>query len=317
MDGMKALLKQGTSVAVRTVPRPVLQAPDDVLLRVAVAGLCRTDLYVAEGRLPSPDPLILGHEFSGVVEACGAAVHGLSRGDRVAVMPVIWCGNCDSCSRGQETTCLRPAMLGVHRDGAFAEFVALPSRCVYRIPDSLSFLAAAYAEPVAAALAVLNAGLRPEEKGLIYGHNRFSLLLRQVLEAHGFRRVTVHDLERDAPLEANAYDFIVETFATRAALADMMRAVRPYGTIVFKSRQPFPAAIDLPAAIAKELTFRAVNYGPFPKALALLAEGRIEINGLFGPVHPLEDFERVFADARRGEAAKVFFSPSGEHVRHR
>jgi L-iditol 2-dehydrogenase len=303
---MKALVKNGRSISLQAVPRPVF-AEEDVLIRVVAAGLCRTDLYAAEGRLACRDPLILGHEFAGVVQEVGSPVRGLALGDRVTAMPVLSCRACAQCAAGAETTCLRPTMLGIDHHGAFAEFVAVPARSVYRVPNHVSFKAAAYAEPVAAALAVLNAGIQPQGRGLIYGSNRFALLIRQVLAAHGFGRVSVHDPARGG-LEANAYDFIIETLATTKTLAEIIRAARPFGTIVLKSRPPRPVGIDLIAAVRKELTFRAVHYGPFSQAVALLAEERIDVSELLGPSYPLEAFEHVFALARQDESSKPFFA---------
>ncbi len=314
MTQMKALVKQGPGLAVRRVPRPTLIAPEDVIVRVALAGLCRTDVYVAEGHLPCRDPLILGHEFAGVVAEVGPAVRNVAPGDRVTVMPILACRTCEQCRAGAEATCERRTMLGVDRDGGFAEFIAVPARAVYRLPTTFSFMAGAYMEPVAAALAVLKAGLRPDEKGLIYGHNRIALLTERVLRAHGFTGVAVHDPSRDERLPTSAYHFIVETVATTEALDDMIRAVRPLGTIVLKSRSYRHAGINLIEAVKKELTFRAVNYGPFTEAIALVAEGRVSLDGLLGPVHDLEEFPAVFAASKRSESAKPFFAPGGRHV---
>src|SRR4051812_41399185 len=151
MSEMLALVKEARSLSLRRVPRPSPRA-DEVVVRVASAGLCRTDLYVAEGKLPSANPVILGHEFSGVVDALGSGVTAVTPGQRVAVMPILSCGGCSYCQRGLERVCQQRAMLGVDRDGAFAEFVAVPARFVYPIPSGISFQTAAYAEPVTAAL---------------------------------------------------------------------------------------------------------------------------------------------------------------------
>jgi L-iditol 2-dehydrogenase len=315
MDSMKAVVKEGRAACVRRVPRPGV-GTGEVLVRVAVAGLCRTDVYVAEGRLPARDPVVLGHEFAGVVEEVGPGVQGLARGARVTAMPVIPCGSCAPCAAGRDTTCLARTMLGVDRDGAFAEFVAVPAKVVYPVPDSLPFRAAAYAEPVAAALALLHSGIRPGQRGLIHGRNRFALLAARVLKVHGFTDVTVHD-PAGGPPEANAYDFVVETTATTRVLAEVVRAVRPFGTVILKSRPARPPGLDVLSAVQKELTFRAVHYGPFAKAVDLLAEGRLDVADLLGPVHHLEDFPRVLAGAGKDESAKVFFSPAGDHVWHR
>lgn len=310
MDTMRAIVKGGSSVAVRSVPVPAVRAPDDVIIRVAVAGVCRTDLYVAAGRLPCPDSLVLGHEFAGTVHAVGSSASGISPGQRVAVMPIIPCLDCDECRTGAETVCQRRTMLGVDRDGAFAEFVAVPARAVYVVPDFVPFQAAAYAEPVAAALAVLNAGLRPGQRGLIYGRNRFAALALRILVAHDLTDVTIVDPAGPTPAE-NGYDFAIETDATADGLAAMLRAVRPRGTVVLKSRPAAPVPVDVGLAVRKELTFRAVHYGSFREAVGLLAERRVELADLFGPAYPLEYFERVFAAAERDESLKLFFAPGG------
>jgi threonine dehydrogenase-like Zn-dependent dehydrogenase len=316
MVHMKAIRKHGTSVAVRDVPLPRLTAADDVQIRVAVAGLCRTDIYVAEGRIACADPLVLGHEFSGTVEEIGPGVTALAAGDRVAVMPVISCGDCEQCHGGLETICQRRTMLGVDRDGAFAEFIVVPARAVRRIPAGLSCMEAAYAEPVAAALGVLNAGLPKAGRGLIYGRNRFSGLVQQALMAHGFADVAIYDpADGGSPPAANSCDFVIETMANVSALAEIIRIARPRGIVVLKSRQPVPVGIDVAAVVAKELTLRGACYGSFREGIGLLVERTIDVRGFLGPVHPLEEFEQVFAMSAANESAKFFFSPSGAYVR--
>src|SRR5262249_44891298 len=102
---MKALMKDGNAVAVKTVPQPRVQREDEVLIRVVLAGLCRTDVYVAEGRIVAPDPLLLGHEFAGVVAEVGAQITGLKPGDRVAVNPALPCEKCQLCVQGATADC--------------------------------------------------------------------------------------------------------------------------------------------------------------------------------------------------------------------
>lgn len=324
---MKAIVREGAFASIRQIQRPSLAREDEVLVRVAVAGVCRTDLYVAEGRIASKQGRILGHECSGVVEEAprGAAV---SRGDRVTIDPMIACGACEQCTSNAQTLCVNRSMLGVDRDGAFAEFVVVPGRSVYRLPGSMPFDVAAYSEPVAAALAVFNAGIRPGDRGLVYGRNRFSLLVSRLLQSRGFGNVDLYDpgktVGRADPavlnpghLESNAYDFAIETVATASAIAEMVRAIRPRGTLVLKSRTAAPVGIDFSPAVAKELTFRAVFYGSFREAIGLLAERTVVLDDLLGPIFPLDDFEFVFEKARHDESSKLFFSPGGEHVRGR
>lgn len=306
MRSMRALVREGRRLVLRQAPRPPVATPDDVLIRVALAGICRTDLYVAEGRLHCHDPVILGHEFAGVVRTVGSAVRNLQLGDLVTVKPWVRCGRCRECAAGGE--CLHPGMLGVDRDGAFADYVCVPADTVYPLP-AVSPRVGAYVEPVAASLAVLNAPIDRSARGLIHGGNRIAQLTAKIMALHGFTDVTLFDPDTvQYDLDEGAYDFAVETVATTEALAELVRAVRPGGTIVLKSRPFASPAIDVRAAVLKELTFRAVNYGPFPEAIELLASGRLVVEDLLGPTYPLEQFEQAFADAAAGEGRKPFLA---------
>jgi L-iditol 2-dehydrogenase len=304
---MKALRKVGPRLEVCCLPVPS-PAPGDVLVRVAVAGLCRTDVYVARGTLPAADPVVLGHEFSGTVAALGAGVTRLHAGQRVAVLPLLPCQRCALCAEGDTINCPERLMLGIDRDGAFAQYVTVPAALVYPVPECLSFHQAAYAEPVAAALGVLQAGIQPRQRGLVLGSNRFSALLQRVLRAHGFDDVTVSG---PSP-EEGQYDFVVETGIGPDTLATMVRAARPRGTLVLRSRQPGPVAVDLLAAVSRQLTLRAVNYGSFRQALGLLVEGALDLDGLLGPAFALEAHAEVFARAEASESSKLFFDPWGD-----
>jgi L-iditol 2-dehydrogenase len=304
---MRALVKDERMVGLREVPRPVASREDDVIIQVAVAGLCRTDVYVAEGRLPVRPPLVLGHELAGTVAEVGRAVCDLRPGERVTVHPLLACGDCPGCQRGGR--CGRPAQLGVHHDGAFAEYVRVPASAVYRLPPGLPFTLGAYVEPVAAALGVLEAQPRPGQRGLIYGDNRIAQLTRRVLAAHGLGEVPLYAPRGGERLAADAYDFIIETELSDKALADMLEALRPGGTLVLKSRRHEPVALPVARAVLKDVTLKAVSYGPFSEALALLAEGRLKVDDLLGEVHPLEAHAALFAAAGRSEERKVFFAP--------
>lgn len=305
---MKALLKEGASLQVASVPRPVVMAPDDVILQVALAGVCRTDVYVASGRLPCRDPLILGHEVAGTVVEVGPAVAALRPGDLASVSPLLPCRRCPACLQGV-APCHAPQLLGVHEHGAFAELLRVPAAVVHRAPPSLSAREVAYTEPLAAALAVLKAGLRRDERGLIYGTGRIAALVQRVLAAAGLGHVPLHAV--DAPLPPAAYDYIIETVATSAALAQLLPAVRCGGRIVLKSRPPEPALWPIAAAVLREVSLCAVAYGPFDEALRWLVARRVEVADLLGEVYPLDDFAHAFIAASGAEARKVFLQPPG------
>ena len=115
MAKMKALVIEQETVAIREERRPQLQGADEVIIQVEIAGLCRTDVYVAEGRIATAGPLILGHEFSGVISERGAQVKALKEGDRVTVNPQLACGQCPSCWAGESLSCPHGGFLVLQR----------------------------------------------------------------------------------------------------------------------------------------------------------------------------------------------------------
>jgi L-iditol 2-dehydrogenase len=302
---MKALIKHAGELSVRAVAEPSLEADDQVVVQVQLAGLCRTDMYVAEGRICAPDPLILGHEFSGTVVSAGDAVEDLRVGQRVTVNPLFSCRICSRCMSGSSHTCQDTAFLGIDHNGCFAEQVAVPRHSVYPIPSGLSFFQAAYAEPVAASLAVLKTGIQPSDKGLMIGNNRFSQLLLKILAIYGFNNVTVCGAN---DVVGEDYDFVVETALTANTLNDMVRAVRPGGKIILKSRHFDPVCFGLYEAIRKEPVIHIVNYGSFDEALELLSSGKLNVDDLVDGTYKLEDYARVFERSRQSESLKPFFA---------
>ncbi|MES2889146.1 MAG: alcohol dehydrogenase catalytic domain-containing protein [Pseudomonadota bacterium] len=306
---MRALMKQGKDLLVKSIPVPPV-GEDDILISVVVAGLCRTDVLVAEGLIPGKEDVILGHEFSGVVEKVGRRVSGFQVGNRVTAMPILACGACRYCKAGQRDTCQDTTMLGVHRDGAFSEFISVPSEAVYKMPDDMPFRYGAYSEPVAAALSVLKAGIHADQKGVIYGDNRFGHLIHRILKAYDFENVDIYDPRHGREIEESNYDFAIETLATADTMRDLFSAIKPRGTIIMKSRKHELVGINFFAAIKKEITLAAVNYGDFSEAMHIMADGRLDVDGLLGPTHhALEDFPEVFERSKTFEPQKIFFNP--------
>lgn len=307
---MRAIVKNGRSVRVGRVPVPE-PGPGEVLIRIEVAGVCRTDVFVAQGKLACADPVILGHEFSGVVAAAGPEDdHGFAPGDRVTVMPAVPCGACRRCAGGMPECCPHHQFLGVGRHGAFAEYIAVPAPVVHHLPSSLSFMEGAYTEPVCASLAVLKSGIQQGERGMIYGDNRIAELTKRVLSAAGFPSVDIHRADSSGPLETDAYDFIIETQPLAQSFDEIIRVLRPGGRIILKSRPPAPVAIDLAAAVRKEVIFEAVSYATFSESLEFLTLH--DLSDLFDEARSLDDFADVFSADDVGEHLKSFLSPGVE-----
>jgi L-iditol 2-dehydrogenase len=307
---MKALIKNGSGVHVEKTGNPGLTGPKDVLVRIALTGLCRTDIYVADGLIPSKNPLILGHEFSGVVEKVGSEVERVDQGMRVTAMPLLPRG--DIRLPNGLPSYSGAKMLGVDDDGAFGEFVVVPEHAVYKLPDGVSLMHGAYMEPVAASLAVLNVGLDKSKKGLIFGDNRISRLTQRIMLAAGFSDVDI--CEADEDLADDTYDFIVETLVNTKTIAKMVRAIKPGGRIVLKSRQHVPVSIVVNQLVMKDVSLESVSYGDFQAGIDLVASGKLHVADLFGDVFGLDRFEGVFAAARKGESRKLFLSAADRDV---
>ncbi|GAA0393914.1 hypothetical protein GCM10010357_13460 [Streptomyces luteireticuli] len=313
MAEMRAILKQGTSVRVKRVPVPEPEA-GEVLIRVAVAGVCRSDVNAALGLLPCADPLVLGHEFSGVIAGLAPDVRGFAVEDRVSVMPLIPCMQCDRCADGETECCPYHECLGFRRPGAFAEFVTVPARVVHRMPGALTFREGAYAEPVCSSLGVLKAEIKPPDRGLVHGADRTARLTERVLRSYGFTSLDVRGTRTGEDLAGrippDTYDFVVVSEPRGEILDEMIRVVRPGGRIIVRGRPLEPVPIDLDAALRKEVTLESVSYGTFAESLGFLSQETGTISDLLGSVRPLEDFEDVFSAESESQRLKSFFCPN-------
>lgn len=199
-------------------------------------------------------------------------------------------------------------MLGVDRDGAFAQELVVPARAVHPIPDHLTWEQAAYLEPIAASMAPLQADIPRTARVLIYGDDRIGQLTHQALRAHGHEDVTICAL--GAALEPASFEYAVETRATPETLSALTQALTPGGTLILKSRPASPVALNIRAVLARELTLRATRYAPFAHAIEALATGCLHVDDLLGPTVGLEDFEVAFAQAGTAGARKIFFDPN-------
>ena len=199
---MKALLlSKYRELEIADLPTPSAGA-GEVLIRVGACGICGSDVHGYDGssgrRIP---PIVMGHEAAGRIAAVGAGVTGLVEGDRVTFDSTIYCGACGYCKRGEVNLCDHRQVLGVScvdysRAGAFAEFVAVPARVVYKLPESISFAEAAMLEAVAVAIhGVSLAKISAESTALVVGAGTIGVLTLQALRAAGCKRVLVSDVD--------------------------------------------------------------------------------------------------------------------------
>lgn len=288
---MKAILKLKNTVVLAEVPQPQTDDLNNVLIKVEMAALCRTDLNVAKGKIPSADNLILGHEFYGRIVEIPAKIKKFKIGDKVTVDPSKFGKN-------------KNLMCGVDVDGAFAEYIKVPDCLIYKLPEDLSAQYSAYVEPIAASSAVLNAKLSKKQKGCIYGKNRIASLTLKILQLCGYNHVIIADEKHDLP--NNEYDYVIETMTSTQHINKIIDAVKPGGIIVLKSRAYNPVEIVINSLVKKNIRMIAVNYGDFNKAVEILASGKLNLDDLIGDVYNLEDFEKAFVRAENGEEKKIY-----------
>ncbi|WP_127585348.1 zinc-dependent alcohol dehydrogenase [Paenibacillus koleovorans] len=205
---MKTLVYHGPrqiSVEEQEIPKA---GPNEALIQVESVGICGSELegYLGHSSVRIP-PLIMGHEFCGtIVEIIGKSVQTSewSVGDKVVVNPLISCGSCDRCLKGKHNLCRRRELIGIHRSGAFAEYVAVPMSNLYSVPKEMNASLASLAEPLAVCIHAVKLGLQPFEDVLIFGAGAIGLLTLQVAKRMGANRVLVVEKQESRMLHARA-----------------------------------------------------------------------------------------------------------------
>lgn len=241
---MRAIVfPQPEMIAVERVTDPA-PAADEVVVQVARCGVCGTDVHIYRDEYMSTFPIIPGHEFGGTVVEVGRDVTSLRIGERVAVDPNLYCGACDFCRNEQANHCSNWQGVGITRSGGFADYVAVPARACYRLPDTLTDAQAAFIEPLACVVyACKRLRVMPADSVLIFGAGPMGLLLLQALRHSGASRVVMVDKQPDRLALAGS----MGAAATVAAGPDQPAALKelaPYGFDVVVDATGVPAVIE-------------------------------------------------------------------------
>jgi len=342
---MKALLLtkyRSLEIADLPVPEP---GPGEVLVKVAACGICGSDVHGYDGssgrRIP---PLVMGHEASGVIAALGPGISNLAEGDRVTFDSTLSCGACSYCLRGEINLCDNRQVLGVscgdyRRAGAFAEFVLVPARIVYRLPDALSFEDAAMLEAVSVAIhAVSLVSIADQSSALVVGAGMIGLLALQALRAEGCPRVFISDVDptrlklaqelgATAVLPAGpelkmqllqltsgqGVDIALEAVGINATVAAAIDSVRKGGNVVLVGNVAPDVNLPLQKVVTRQLRLQGscASAGEYPRAIELVGSGAIRVKPMITAVAPLADgpqwFERLYA--REPNLLKVVLTP--------
>jgi L-gulonate 5-dehydrogenase len=294
-------------------------ASGEVLVRVAFAGICGSDMHIIHGDNAFVRfPRITGHEFAGIVEAVGEGATGVSEGDAVCIDPVISCGECYPCRIGRPNVCTALEVIGVHRNGGFEERVSVPAGNVHHLPEGLGLDAAALVEPYSIAANVLDRMQPyPGDSLLILGAGVIGLTILQMARALDIQDITVSDVI-DARLESarelgatrtingaeedleavmaeltggEGVPLIADAACVPALLPQMLRIASPAGRIGLLGFNPTPSDLVQLEVIKKELTLvgSRLNNRKFPEVLELMASGRLDPLALVSHRLPLDE----------------------------
>jgi 2-desacetyl-2-hydroxyethyl bacteriochlorophyllide A dehydrogenase len=341
---MKALVKfepGARRFEVRDVPDPVA-APDEVVVRVSECGVCGTDVSVYNGSLANNGegggvfPMVVGHEFTGVVVACGSAVSSPAEGDWVVVNPHLYCGHCPACLRGEEEICVNRPILSWHRPGGAAEYVAVRASNAYRLPHEVAVRVGALAEPLAVAVhAVRRLSPRPDERLLIVGAGPIGILtglaavevgvdvLLLGLDDDAARlaaaerlgvRTAVVKAGRETAVEGG-FDVVAEAAGTESALLAAVALVRKGGRVGVLGLPHHPVALDIPGLVFSEKSLIGVRgYAPtdWERTTELLAAHVDRLAPLITHDFPLGEIAAAMETVQARQAVKVVLRPGGD-----
>ncbi|HEU4323447.1 MAG TPA: alcohol dehydrogenase catalytic domain-containing protein [Roseiflexaceae bacterium] len=301
---MDAVLFDGQLRLVGDYPEPPLRT-GEALIRPHLVGICNTDIEITRGYLGFHG--VLGHEFVGTVEACEDAAW---IGRRVVGEINAACGRCAVCTRGDRSHCPERTTLGIAgRDGAMARRFSLPVDCLHTVPDGVPDEAAVFAEPLAAALEILEQGhIRPTDRVAVVGDGKLGLLCAQTLRLPGCEVVLVgRHPERWEPWRAlgiqtvtasearGPFDLVVDCTGQPAGLATARALLRPRGRLVLKSTFAADTSpLNLSMLVVDEITLSGSRCGPFAPALRLLERGLIHTAPLITARFLLRDALHAF-----------------------
>ena len=313
----------------------------ELVVQVAYAGICGTDLAIVDGTYRTQLPLVLCHEFCGRDVACGGSVPGRWDGAFVTAEISRTClstksaSPCAACRRNHASHCLRRTVLGIRgADGAFAERLVVPASQAHLLPPDLSPWAGVLVEPLAAALQTFERRpVRPEETVCVLGTGRLGLLVCLAARSYGARVIGVSRSERSRALslrfgaslaldsaeagtrghlleetEGLGADVVVECTGSPEGLGAAVHLVRALGTIALKTTCGLPAVgLDATLIAANEITVQGSRCGPFAKAIERLGTGLVPVEDYVSGVFSLEDVADAVEAARRSTKVLIEF----------
>ncbi|MGC8778869.1 MAG: zinc-dependent alcohol dehydrogenase [Candidatus Caldatribacteriaceae bacterium] len=337
-----AVVTKPGEIKVQEVPVPQI-SPSEVLIKVKCCGICGTDYSIYIGKY-SRDclPLIPGHEFSGEIVAVGDNVSHLRVGERVTADINLGCGICFYCTRGQKLTCPEFRQLGIHIDGAFAEYVKAPAQQIHKLPDKIGYEVGAFVEPISCAIHAAKAmNVVLGSSVVVLGDGTLGILHTQIAKLRGAAPIILvgkHrkrmeaaqkmgvdylvEIDSGSPVdqvkaltEGRGADFVIESVGTASTYEMALAMTRPGGRLAafgiteqeeIMRLRPFDVVLG-----ERSIVGSCAGVGnDWPDAIALLRFGRIDPTPLFSLKVPLEDLEKALIEGKRNrELLKIFVLP--------
>jgi 2-desacetyl-2-hydroxyethyl bacteriochlorophyllide A dehydrogenase len=301
---------------------------DQVLVKIKAVGICGTDIHIMKGGFPEINPpMILGHEIAGRIVETGCNVQRVRPGDRVTIDSVVGCGQCDLCRQGRYQFCADGFEFGVNRDGACQDYLIVPERNVYCVPDFISFEEAAVLD-IEVWNALRKCGIYRDDRVLILGGGPIGIIACQLARVLGAQHITLSDILQTRLATANAlgvadeyianrqddstnevaskpaYDVVLDCAGTSASTLYALKAVRPCGRVLLYGIHEFPVKqMDINQIILKDLViFGALSDRTgWEDVIALVASGALDLKSLITHRFSLEDGSRAYEAVRRRE----------------
>ncbi|HSV31186.1 MAG TPA: alcohol dehydrogenase catalytic domain-containing protein [Atribacteraceae bacterium] len=343
MNTMKAaVVTKPGEIRMQEIPVPEI-ASHEVLIKVKICGICGTDHSIYSGKYSRDRlPLVAGHEFSGIVARAGKDVSGFQEGDPVTADINLGCEECFYCLRGQKLTCPQFHQLGIHTNGAFAEYVKAPASQIHRLPDGLDFTVGAFIEPVSCTIHAAKAmDVTLGSSVVVLGDGALGILHTQLAKLRGAAPVIlvgmiperlkaaekmgvdyIIDIKRENTEQrvkeltgGRGGDFVIEAVGMAKTYEQAFRLVRPGGRVAAFGITDVDDLIQVKPFdfVLGELSMVGSCAGvgnDWPDAIALLQYGRIDPRPLFSMKVPLEELEKALAESKNNPSLiKIFVSP--------
>ncbi len=336
---MKALVKSRPErgLWLENVPEPTI-SDHDVLIKVRKMAICGTDVSIYKwddwSQKNVITPTVIGHEFVGEIAKMGAAVQGFYIGDRVAGEGHITCDHCRNCSEGKKHLCVNTRGVGYHRDGSFAEYLALPAQNLFRVPDSISDDLAAIFDPLGNAVHTALAFNMIGEDVLITGAGPIGIMSTAIARFVGARHIVVTDMNEERlalakEMGASAtvdlkkssiptamrelgikcgFDVAMEMSGNAQAMKDIIDNVYHGAGIAVLGLLPAEGCIDWHQVIFKMLTVKGIYgreiFATWYKMASMLESG-LDISKVITHRFPFEEYDQAFKTILAGESCKV------------